>query len=178
MKMIKLYFLIISAIVIAGHQAARLIIFPFTADHGGLIKVTPFFNLVEVWNHGISFGMFRELAYGQWLLSGVSLIIVVLFLFMLRKTQDRVSIVAYSLIIGGAIGNVFDRLRFGAVADYLDFHLFDYHWPAFNVTDMAIVSGVFLLLIIQALPRKTQENSTQAAHPNEDPLSNIERKTL
>ncbi len=157
----KPYFFIISAFVIASHQAARLILFPVLADRGGIIEVTPFFNLVEIWNHGISFGMFKELAYGQWLLSGFSLAITAVLIFLFRQTNDRVSAVAYSLIIGGAMGNVVDRLRFGAVADYLDFHLFNYHWPAFNVTDVAIVSGVFLIFIIQTLPtRKIAVNVT------------------
>lgn len=153
MKMIKFYFLMISAIIIVSHQAARLFIFPLIAAHGGQIGVLPFFNLVEVWNPGISFGMFSELAYGQWLLSGVSVAITIMFLILLWRERERVSTAAYSLIIGGAIGNVIDRMRFGAVADYLDFHLFDYHWPAFNVTDIAIVSGVCLLILKQLITK-------------------------
>lgn len=151
--MMKFYFLIISAIVIASHQAARLFLFPLVVAQEDVIEVLPFLNLVEVWNSGISFGMFTGLSYGQWLLSGLSIAIIAVLIFMLRQARDRVSIVAYSLIVGGAIGNVIDRMRFGAVADYLDFHLFDYHWPAFNVTDIAIVSGVCLLILKQLTTR-------------------------
>ncbi len=151
--------------IIVSHQTARLIIFPQVAIHGERIEVFPFFNLVEVWNSGISFGMLRELAYGQWVLSGVSLVITVIFLILLWREQKYVSAAAYSLIIGVAIGNVLDRIRFGAVADYLDFHLYDYHWPAFNLTDVAIVSGICLLI--------AQQLTTKIAYENEE---NDERK--
>lgn len=142
----KMYFLAISLFVVLTHVAARIFIFPSVSQQGGKIEVLPFFNLVEVWNPGISFGMFSNLAYGQWLLSGLSVGITIMFAFFLREARDRLSVIACCLIIGGAIGNIFDRVRFGAVADYLDFHLAGYHWPAFNITDTAIVIGVALLL--------------------------------
>ncbi len=142
-------------VVVASHQLARLVIFPTVAAYGQF-EVTPFFNLVEVWNHGVSFGMMKGLPYGQWLLSGISLSITAIMLYCLKKAEDRLSIVAFSLVVAGALGNVLDRITFGAVADYLDFHAFGYHWPAFNFTDVAIVTGVGLLLftnIVQCQPR-------------------------
>lgn len=132
-------------VIVSSHQLARLIIFPFVAAHGQF-EVTPFFNLVEVWNHGISFGMMKGLPYGQWILSGVSLTITAVILYCLQKAEDKLSVSAFSLVVAGALGNVLDRVRFGAVADYLDFHAFGYHWPAFNFTDVAIVVGVCLLM--------------------------------
>lgn len=160
------FVLLIIGVVVASHQIARLLLFPLAATHGGIIEVASFFNLVEVWNHGVSFGIFKGMAYGQWLLSGLSLIITAALLFLLSRTKDRFSIAAYSLVIGGAIGNVIDRLRFGAVADYLDFHLSGYHWPAFNVTDMAIVSGVFLLLAVHTWPEERAINSRKPIEEN------------
>lgn len=141
-----LYFACIGFVVVLSHQLARLIIFPIVTAHGQF-EVTPFFNLVEVWNHGISFGMAKGLPYGQWLLSGISLSITAVMLYCLQKAEDKLSIAAFSLVVAGALGNVLDRIIFGTVADYLDFHAFGYHWPAFNFTDVAIVSGVFLLLL-------------------------------
>lgn len=154
----KLYFLLICAVVITSHQAARLIIFPAVVAHGAFLEVMPFLNLVEVWNHGISFGMAKGLPYGQWVLSVISLIITTVMLYCLQKAEDKVSITAFSLVIAGALGNVLDRMIFGAVADYLDFYAFDYHWPAFNFTDVAIVSGVFLLLFANVVQPKFRES--------------------
>jgi signal peptidase II len=138
-------YLLIAVVVIACHQFARMALF----GSGKPIAVLPFFNLVEVWNRGISFGMFNDLAYGQWLLSGMAIIITLILLRWLFYTDDRFTAAALGLIIGGAVGNTIDRLRFGAVADYLDFHAFGYHWPAFNFTDAAIFLGVVMLLIFK-----------------------------
>lgn len=142
----NLYYLLIAALVIVLHQLAQTVVYDWIEAHGGQLRVLPFFNLVEVWNPGISFGMFRNLAYGQWILSVVSAVITLVMLGWLWRAHSPWIASALSLIIGGAIGNLIDRVRFGAVADYLDFHAFDYHWPAFNVTDMAICVGVFFLV--------------------------------
>ena len=122
----------------------------FTLAANEPVVVTPFFNLVKVWNPGISFGMFQQLVYGQLLLSGLALIIIALLINWLRQVQDKPTALALSLIIGGAIGNMADRIRYGAVGDYLDFHVYGYHWPAFNITDSAICIGVILLILYPA----------------------------
>ena len=109
--------------------------------------ITPFFNLVTVWNPGISFGMLQDIPNGQWVLSGVAIVIVVFLLAWMSKVDDRFTAIALGLIIGGALGNIIDRIRFAAVFDYLDFHAFGYHWPAFNLSDSFIFIGVFLLFI-------------------------------
>ena len=94
-------------------------------------SVTSFFNLVLVYNSGVVLA----LGISVWLLT------------MLRHhAQERLLPTSLSLILGGAIGNVIDRLRFDAVVDFLDFHLAGYHWPAFNVADSAITVGVVLML--------------------------------
>ncbi|HEX7006354.1 MAG TPA: signal peptidase II [Alphaproteobacteria bacterium] len=113
-----------------------------------VIEVTPFFNLVLTWNRGVSFGMFGgQDGVGAWLLSLVAIAIVVGLVFWLRRA-DRTSLaVALGLVIGGAIGNVIDRVRLGAVADFLDFHIAGYHWPAFNLADSAITVGVVALVV-------------------------------
>lgn len=145
----RLGYTLIAIAVILGHQLVRILVFPAVEKHGEPLAVLPFFNLVEVWNPGISFGMFRELVHGQWLLSASAIGITLFLLRWLWRTDDRLTAAALCLIIGGAVGNTIDRLRYGAVADYLDFHAFGYHWPAFNVTDMAIVVGVGMLLLAE-----------------------------
>ena len=111
--------------------------------------LTPFFNLVIVWNQGISFGMLNQnFNYGPALLVAVSLAIVLVFLYiLLRKPNTKWQSLAIAMIIGGALGNVIDRLRFGAVIDFLDFHIGSHHWPSFNVGDSCICIGVFILII-------------------------------
>lgn len=109
------------------------------------VELFPFFNLTMVWNEGISFGLFH--GSGIWILSGLSLIITVLFSVWLTKVNNWLQTIALGLVIGGAIGNVIDRFRFGAVADFFDFHVMGWHYPAFNVADSAIVIGIALLII-------------------------------
>lgn len=108
------------------------------------LPITSFFNLSMVWNFGISFGLMQGM--GLILLIGILAIIVGFSVWML-KSRDTAEICALGLILGGALGNVADRLRFGAVADFLDFHWNGYHFPAFNVADAAISIGVVLLLL-------------------------------
>ncbi len=111
------------------------------------IPVLPFFDLVLTWNRGISFGMFNSGSpYNNWLLSAVALIIVAVLGVWLKRAEAKLTATALGLIIGGAIGNVIDRVHLGAVIDFLDLHLAGYHWPAFNIADSAITIGAILLI--------------------------------
>ena len=112
------------------------------------IEVTSFFNLVTVWNTGISFGVFQDagdimpyILYAFGAVAGVAL------LYMASRAKTCMEGLAYTLIAAGAIGNVWDRIRFKAVADFLDFHFAGYHWPAFNVADASITLGAGLLIV-------------------------------
>ena len=112
-----------------------------------IIEVTGFFNLVLVWNRGVSFGLLNS--QSDWmpiLLIGIALAISVFLVLWLRRVEHRLLAVAIGLVLGGAIGNVIDRIRFQAVLDFLDFHAFGYHWPAFNLADSTITIGVALIL--------------------------------
>ncbi len=110
-------------------------------------KITEFFNLVMVWNPGISFGFLQTDAQTMpYVLSAFALAVAAGFAVWLWRGPDLFKSFAIGLIIGGALGNVWDRLRFGAVADFLDFHAGGLHWPAFNVADAAVSVGVVLLL--------------------------------
>lgn len=114
------------------------------------IEVTSFFNLVMVWNHGISFGMFNDgdpHQYQPMMLSLLSIAIVTILLLWLKKAETKWQVWGLGLVIGGALGNVIDRLIYGAVADFLDFYVGTYHWPAFNLADSFICVGVFLLVL-------------------------------
>jgi signal peptidase II len=113
-----------------------------------IVEVTPFFNLVLAWNYGVSFGTFASTeAYMPYVLSAVAFGIVVVLLVWMRNAGRRFIAVALGMVIGGAIGNIIDRIRFGAVADFLDFHVAGWHFWAFNIADSGITVGVALLLI-------------------------------
>lgn len=115
-------------------------------DVNGPIEVTPFFNLVMVWNRGISFGMFSgHNGDGALYLSLLAMVISGVLFIWLWRVRDAFVATALGLVIGGALGNVIDRQRFGAVADFFDVHLMGYHWPAFNIADSAIFIGVAML---------------------------------
>lgn len=111
------------------------------------LPMTSFFNLVMVWNHGISFGILNNGgAYNAIILSAFSILITFIFIIWLYKSNNKIQSSAFIFIISGALGNVIDRLRFGAVIDFLDFHVENWHWPAFNLADSFIFIGVALLM--------------------------------
>ena len=122
---------------------------------GPPIIITSWFKLVMVWNHGVSFGMLSVPgSYVPYFLILVALLISILLGWLGLRAHHRSEWLAYALVIGGALGNVIDRLRFGAVADFFYFHLGTFGWPAFNVADAAICIGVALLLWQSFFPRQ------------------------
>lgn len=119
------------------------------------IEVLPFFDLVMAWNRGVSFGILNN--DGRWnalLLSVLSVAVSIGLLAWMRKAETPLVRLALGGIIGGALGNVVDRIRWGAVADFLDVHVMGYHWPAFNLADSAITVGA-VLLVLDALFAKS-----------------------
>jgi signal peptidase II len=122
-----------------------------------------FFNLTQVRNTGGAFGIFGgdKGGLGSLLFILVSLIAIGILLFLFFKMKEEKEMLSFSLslVLAGAIGNLIDRLHYGEVIDFLDFHLFSYHWPAFNIADSAITTGVILLgygLLIQG-PKKSRK---------------------
>lgn len=135
-----------AGVVLVDQIVKWRVIGAFGADPYG-VEVLPFFNLVLVWNRGISFGMFGGGTVPPWLLAVVALGVTLALVIWLWRVETRLLAVAIGLVIGGALGNVIDRLVYGAVADFLDVHWGDHHWPAFNLADAAISVGVVILLI-------------------------------
>ncbi|MDB2415236.1 signal peptidase II [Rickettsiales bacterium] len=148
--------IIIAAIICFLDQLSKDIVFSYLKEMPGYhVEVTSFFNLVVVQNYGVSFGMFNNLTNGALILSFIALSITIGMLFWLKNSKEWHITVSVSLIIGGAIGNTIDRLRFGAVSDFLDFHVGQYHWPAFNVADCAVVIGVGIILLDSFMEKNT-----------------------
>ena len=114
----------------------------------------PVLNLTMVWNRGVTFGLLN--GFGQWshlLLAGVALAVVVALGVWLRRAESPLVAIALGAIAGGAISNVIDRLRFGAVVDFIHAHVGVWSWYVFNVADAAIVCGVAALVLDSLLPR-------------------------
>jgi lipoprotein signal peptidase len=110
-------------------------------------------NLTFVWNRGVTFGLLSS--YGTWsylVLAAVALGVVAALGVWLRRAESPLVAVSLGAITGGAVGNVIDRLRFGAVADFIDVHVGAWHWYVFNVADAAIVCGVAALVLESLLP--------------------------
>lgn len=120
------------------------------------IKINDYFNIVMVWNRGISFGLFHNLEASTYIFMITSIIITIILLAMLAKSNNLLTSISLSMIIGGAIGNIIDRFIYGAVADFLEFHLYDYYWPAFNIADASISIGVGLYLVDNFIEWKDQ----------------------
>jgi signal peptidase II len=140
--------LVISGAMLALDQLTKWWIIYHVMQPPQVIEVTPFFNLVMGWNHGISFGMLSSVQeLSTWLLPCIVLVIVAGLLIWLFRVNQLRQAIGLGFIIGGAIGNLIDRVRFGAVADFLDFHVWGFHWPAFNVADSAITIGAAALIL-------------------------------
>jgi signal peptidase II len=133
-------------------QALKLwLLFVFDLQNRGVVSLTPFLDLVLIWNRGISYGMFQQRGpYGQWVLLGLTAVAVVLLWTWLARSTSRLMVLSLALIIGGAVGNAIDRAAYGAVADFVLLHLttgsFSFKWYVFNLADAAIVAGVAGLL--------------------------------
>lgn len=120
-----------------------------------MAHVFDFFNIVFTWNPGTSFSLFRAMGEvaPMILIVGTGFITGFILYYLCQRAQSY-EIVPLALIAGGAIGNLLDRIRFGAVIDFLDFHIGGWHWPAFNVADICIVVGVGLYLLNMYIARR------------------------
>ena len=139
---------ILLALVIAAlDQWSKLRIQDYFSEPHGAVAVLPFFNLVLVLNHGVSFGMLDTMHDFSIGFAVLALGVATYLIIHLAYVRYRLTALAFGLLIGGAAGNAMDRLRLGAVVDFLDFHIGTLHWPAFNIADSAVVTGVALLLL-------------------------------
>src|SRR6478735_6974904 len=144
--------LAVALVAAAIDQATKLwLLFVFDLGTRGIVTLTPFLDLALVWNTGISYGLLRqEGPPGQWVLLALKAIAVILLWIWLARTSSRLTALSLGLIIGGAVGNAIDRFAYGAVADFVLFHVttatFSFNWYVFNLADVAIVAGVVGLL--------------------------------
>jgi len=156
------WLLSISALVFLLDRVTKV----WVANHipmGGAIPVIPRLLRITHWtNDGAAFSMFAESASPhlvRWALVGFSVLAAIAVLVVLVRMGDRITMttVALALVLAGAVGNVHDRILYGSVVDFIEVHIFSYHWPDFNVADSSIVIGACLLLLESLLPRKAEQ---------------------
>src|SRR5579883_458897 len=142
--------LVVAALVALLDQLSKLAVLGFFAAYAPeyrLIEITPFFDLVLTYNHGMSFGLFDYgSGFNTALFSAVAAAIIAILLWWLRRVGHP--------LLAGAVGNVVDRLRLGGVVDFLYFHAGPWYWPAFNLADTAICLGVAAMLLEGLLLRR------------------------
>jgi signal peptidase II len=159
--------LIAAALALVADQGSKLFLL-YGADFmnmptGRAVPVLPFFNMVMVWNPGISYGLFpASSTTGMAALVGISIAAVAGLTWWLWGSTSRSLTAGFGLIIGGALGNLIDRLVYGKVADFFHFYGFGYDWYVFNIADLAITLGAMAILYDVLKP--TQEGETPKEH--------------
>lgn len=117
----------------------------------GATEVLKFCSLVEVWNRGISFGMFGALESSNLIFTYVSLGVILMLFVLFVQSKCNKSTFCMGVVIGGALGNLADRLRFGAVYDFISLHVGEFQWPAFNFADVCVTCGVICFLCLEII---------------------------
>ncbi len=156
----------LAALLAALDQVVKYLV-DAALDPYTVVPVTSFFNLVNVRNRGAAFGFLNDpsITWQFWLFLGVTLLAVGVIVFVAKgaRDKDKLLFVALGCIMGGAVGNLIDRIRFRAVVDFLDFHYAGWHWPAFNVADIAICVGAGLAAL--AMLRAPHGDDRKGKHP-------------
>ena len=150
-----LKWLVLAVVILVADQFTKYLVTENLTLHE-VVTITSFFNLVLVYNPGAAFSFLADQAgWQKALFITIGLAASVWIVHLLRKhPRETLFCTALSLVLAGALGNVIDRLQFGAVIDFLDFHAYGWHWPAFNVADAAISCGAALLIWDAFRPRK------------------------
>ena len=153
------WLLLISAVVIFLDRLTKTWV-TLRIPYGGAIPVIPRVLRITHWtNEGAAFSLFANTASPnavRWGLICFSLVAALAVLFLLVRLGDRITLTTFSmaLVFAGALGNVHDRIAYGSVVDFIEVHIFGYHWPDFNLADSAIVIGACLLLLDSLLPKR------------------------
>jgi lipoprotein signal peptidase len=145
--------LYLGALVLLADQGSKFwVLHNFTLLTGQVLVLAPVLNFVLVWNHGITFGLFAG-AGAKLILAAIATAVIIALLVWLWRAGSWLKSLAIGAITGGAIGNVADRLHYGAVVDFIQAHIGPYSWYVFNVGDSAIVCGVMTLMAESILTR-------------------------
>jgi signal peptidase II len=148
-------YLFLTSIIFIFDRASKLYILKIVELNNSVdIYISSYLNLYLIWNKGIAFGFFSfEENYIYNLITILIIIIILIILFMIVKTKDY-RVYFLLLILGGSLGNLFDRIYYLSVPDFIDFHINDFHWFIFNVADIFITIGVFCLIFVEIFYKK------------------------
>jgi signal peptidase II len=138
----------VAALTLIADQAHKAwMIYVYDIGARGTVRLAPFFDLILVWNQGVSYGLFQQQSgFGRWALILFAFASALALIAWLARVTSPLAVTCIGLIIGGAIGNAIDRILYGAVADFFSLHAFGFEWYVFNIADTAIVAGVVGLL--------------------------------
>ena len=153
-KKIKLYFnVLIILLTFSLDQASKFYVINYLNQNGLEIYLTSFLNIQLIWNNGIAFGLLSfENNFYYHFITFLILIVIIILLFFIKDLD--LNSYFYSMIIGGALGNLIDRFRYHSVPDFIDFHISNFHWFVFNIADIFISLGVFCLIIAEIFYKK------------------------
>jgi signal peptidase II len=159
--------LAVAVLALAADQAHKYwMIETYRIAERGRVEVTSFFDLVLHWNRGISYGLLQQESTTGWLLLvAFSVTAVTVLLFWMSNAASRLVAISLGLIVGGALGNIADRITHGAVADFFSFHYAGYYWYVFNIADVAITAGVIGLIIDWLITPSPSEGSRRTQGP-------------
>lgn len=157
MSVAKLGAATIGGVLVLDQASKQLALDAFTPIDR--VALLPFLDLTLAWNKGVSFGMFGGGGAPAYVFVLIALAISAFLLWQMVKAETRLAALGYALIVGGALGNVVDRAIYGAVIDFILLYWRDWHWPVFNVADMAITFGVCLILADSLWPKRDSTTS-------------------
>lgn len=160
-RFFTLTFLGFSALIALADQLIKWLVQQSMA-YGQSVEITPFFNWVHVWNKGAAFSLFADGGgWQRYFFIAIAIVVSAVLVKLIRDSHKRTEALAYSMVLGGAFGNVIDRVFRGYVVDYLDFHWQSRHWPAFNLADVFIVLGVAMILVTSFTAEKGAGNNME-----------------
>ena len=163
------WLLLLSALIIIADRLTKTLVSSRIALCDAITVVPGFLRITHWLNEGAAFSLFADSTSPnavRWGLIAFSALAGLAVLIALIRLGSRISLttIALALVLGGAIGNLHDRIRYGSVVDFIEVHIFGYHWPDFNVADSCIVIGACLLLLDSLLPHKSETTSVAETH--------------
>ena len=154
LQKIDLYSFFIIIITFAIDRLSKVYVIKLIQSQDGEIFIFDFLNLTLNWNTGIAFGLLSSNANLLYHLISALILLIIIYLIYLMAISDNFGKIVISLIIGGAVGNLYDRLTYFAVPDFIDFHIENYHWFTFNIADVFISLGIFGMVVKEFIFKK------------------------
>ena len=155
-KKIDIYSFVIILAVFTLDRFSKIFVIDLVQSNQGEIFIYDFLNLTLNWNTGIAFGLLSFKANLLYHSISALILLIIVYLIYLMVVSDKFGKITISLIIGGALGNIYDRLNYYAVPDFIDFHIQNFHWFTFNVADIFISIGIIMMLFKEVIFRKNK----------------------